>query len=83
MCKEGKTKDFEERVFALLFTTSVVEGRLARVSGTKVCLRHVGSEASSGASQQRDKQMSESGSSHWVGCGSSLTFLPELNQHAS
>lgn len=59
MCKEGKTKDFEERVFALLFTTSVIEGRLAGVSGTKVCLRHVGSEASSGTSQQRDKQIGQ------------------------
>lgn len=61
-------------MFALLFTTSVIEGRLAGVSGTKVCLRHVGSEASSGTSQQRDKQMPESGSSHWVGMWLIINF---------
>lgn len=78
MCKEGKTKDFEDRVLALLFTTSVTEGRLAGVSGTKVCLKYVGSEASSGTSQQRDKQMPESGSSHWVGVWPIINFPPRI-----
>lgn len=40
---------------ALLFTISVIEGWLSWVSGTRVCLRHVGREASWGASPEEEQ----------------------------